>query len=245
VAQELLAVHQVITSVASSGQEALNLLGVQSFDAVLMDVQMPGMDGCETTRRIRAKPAYAQLPIIAMTAHAMPRYRELCLAAGMNAFITKPIEPDELYSVLAQTIASSDSWSGLKAAPDTSHPVLTLPSHLPGITIALGLQYTAGLPDIYLRILRIFLQSRRDTGPQLKAMLACSNWVAAANIVHTMKADAGTIGALKLTASVVALETIITARDSSSVNAQLTVVEQDLSEVLAGLEEFCNGQAPT
>jgi two-component system sensor histidine kinase/response regulator len=254
VAQELLAVHQVITSVASSGQEALNLLRIQSFDAVLMDVQMPGMDGYETTRRIRAKPAYAQLPIIAMTAHAMPKDRELCLAAGMNAFITKPIEPDELFRVLAQSTtsqvgasiapASSGGWSGLKPTSNASRPVLTLPGHLPGISIAQGLQHTAGLPDIYLRLLRVFLQSRRDTWPQLNATLARSDWAAAASIVHALKADAGTIGALKLAASVLALETIITARDSSSVNAQLAAVQQDLSEVLAGLEEFHKEPAP-
>ncbi|RTL31710.1 MAG: response regulator [Burkholderiales bacterium] len=95
-------IAQVKLTMVANGQEALDTLQRQSFEMVLTDVQMPVMDGYETTRRIRANPAWAQLPIIAMTAHAMVRDRERCLAVGMNDYVSKPFDPNELFAVLAK-----------------------------------------------------------------------------------------------------------------------------------------------
>jgi two-component system sensor histidine kinase/response regulator len=102
-AEELLTTfaHTSVT-IAENGQEALDRLSAQPFDAVLMDVQMPVMDGLETTRRIREMPNYAELPIIAMTAHALAEELDKCLAAGMNDYVTKPFEPEQLFASLAR-----------------------------------------------------------------------------------------------------------------------------------------------
>ena len=102
VATELLNLMGVEVSLARNGQEALEKLHGQAFDAVLMDLQMPVMDGYEATRRVRGDPAFATLPVLAMTAHAMLQERERCMALGMNDYITKPIDPEALAITLAK-----------------------------------------------------------------------------------------------------------------------------------------------
>ena len=87
---------------AASGDEALSLLADQSFDVVLMDVSMPEMDGYETTRRIRADAQRKEIPVIALTAHAIPGERERCLASGMNDYVTKPFEVGQLLMVMSR-----------------------------------------------------------------------------------------------------------------------------------------------
>jgi CheY-like chemotaxis protein len=104
VATELLKLKGFEPTVADNGRIVLELLKTQQFDLILMDVQMPEMDGFETTRAIRADAQFAHLPILAMTANAMSGDRDLCLAAGMNAHIAKPIDPDTLYRTLVKWI---------------------------------------------------------------------------------------------------------------------------------------------
>ena len=118
VATELLtSVGGMNVDVAESGQQALDYLGRQRADIILMDVQMPGMDGYETTRRIRADPANAGTPIIAMTAHATARDRADCLAAGMNGYITKPFDAEDLFELIAE-------WLSRAASPPAQDSVL-------------------------------------------------------------------------------------------------------------------------
>ncbi|MDE2000931.1 MAG: response regulator, partial [Burkholderiales bacterium] len=98
-------------AIASNGEEALALLAQQSFDAVLMDIQMPGLDGYEATRQLRAQGgANSRVPVIAMTAHATQQDRQQCLAAGMNDYISKPVMPQELFTLL-------EKWIGARRAP--------------------------------------------------------------------------------------------------------------------------------
>lgn len=102
VAKEVLSQYRATPLTAHSGEAALDIMthGHQSIDAILMDVQMPGMDGLETTRAIRALPGAADIPIIAITAHAMASDRDRCLAAGMNDYLSKPLNPNALLDTL-------------------------------------------------------------------------------------------------------------------------------------------------
>ena len=104
VGAELLAGAGLVVDVADNGQIALDMLARGPYDIVLMDMQMPVMDGLTATRQLRQNPAWAQLPVLAMTANAMSRDRDLCLAAGMNGHLAKPIDPDELFASLLQWI---------------------------------------------------------------------------------------------------------------------------------------------
>ncbi|TFW23271.1 response regulator [Duganella callida] len=124
VAHEVLLRANVRVSLAGSGAEALRLIDTTRYDAVLMDIQMPGMDGYETTARMRAQVRHARLPVVAMTAHAAPGFRESSLAMGMNDYVTKPIDPERLFAVLASWIriepgrggAAAGAASGIAAA---------------------------------------------------------------------------------------------------------------------------------
>ncbi|MBW2467360.1 MAG: response regulator, partial [Deltaproteobacteria bacterium] len=115
VAQELLKVVGIVVEIANNGREAVDKVRTDTFDGVLMDIQMPEMDGFEATIAIRNMADKKNLPIIAMTAHAMVGDREKSIAAGMNDHITKPIEPDELYSALLKWIKPQES--GQRSAP--------------------------------------------------------------------------------------------------------------------------------
>ena len=183
---------------AHTGLEALHQLGIGSattaerFDLVLMDVQMPGMDGLEATRRIRAHPATATLPVLGMTAHALARDRAQCLDAGMNEVVVKPFVPGELFGVIARWLRSP--------APA---PVAPAPAG-PGaegeavVSFELGLTRCLSRHDLYLRVVRRFLETRRDDVDKLRAAHLRGDEAAIAHLAHTTISTAGTIGAARL-----------------------------------------------
>ena len=181
-----------------NGEEALESLRSGTFDAVLMDVQMPGMDGHQATALIRAQPHLRELPVIAMTAHALVRDRARCLASGMSDYIAKPFNPAELFSVLERwTSTGTPAPAGPEALAHGLAP--TPASALPhGVSIDEGLQRCLGRTDLYDRIVSRFLASRLQDPQQLRAALAQGNTTGIAAIAHTAVATAGTLGAAHL-----------------------------------------------
>jgi PAS domain S-box-containing protein len=193
VATELLAtVAKMHVTLAGNGGEALARLQAERFDLVLMDVQMPGMDGYEVTGRLRQLPQGASLPVIAMTAYAMPKDRARALASGMNDFIAKPIEPAELFGVLARWVRSAPT------------PPAGTTAGAPGeagtraVHVEEGLRRCMGRQDLYDRIVGRFLASRADDGRLLADALARGDHKAAELIAHTTTSSAGTLGARRL-----------------------------------------------
>ena len=151
---------------AENGEIAVRMAQENDYDAVLMDMQMPVMDGIDATRAIRSDPRFQNLPIIAMTANAMAADREKCLNAGMNDHIGKPIDPDQLFSVLLR-------WAGrrkIEAYIGVTHWILIAPrSILPELTPHSGLKSIGGKRERYESLLRKFAGRQAGTAEAIRA----------------------------------------------------------------------------
>jgi CheY-like chemotaxis protein len=197
VAVDLLAdVAGAVVTVATDGQTALDRLAAEPFDLVLMDVQMPGLDGYEATRRLRRDPRHAALPVVAMTAHAMPRDRALAQDAGMNDFITKPFEPSALFDTVARWLPALPPHAAAAADPVADTSVLDLDD---------GLRRCLGRSDLYARILQRFAETRADDVPRLQAAAARGDRAAIGATLHVLMTSAGMVGALPLSVQARAL----------------------------------------
>ncbi len=241
VAADLLGgVAGAVVTLAHNGAEALARIGSQAFDLVLMDVQMPVMDGYEATRRLRADPAHAALPIVAMTAHAMERDRVLCREAGMNDFASKPFEPRELFAVLAKWLPMPrPAAAATPARVDRSE----VAAQAPAVSFELGLHCCMGRPDLYLRIVRRFLETRHDDARLLQEALACGDRGSALRIAHSLVSTAGLVGAEPLAAAARQLYVAVTAGEPASLPARLAAFEHEHTRVLLALQAHLQGQA--
>ncbi|MEO5377407.1 MAG: response regulator [Magnetococcus sp. DMHC-6] len=196
VARELLEQVGIQVVIANNGEEALNLLGEGAlFDAILMDLQMPVMDGLTATRQIRQKKNFASLPIIAMTANAMPVEREKCLEVGMNDHIAKPVVPEKMYATLAK-------WLPVQSGEVTKTAfgaklVEPLPV-LAGIDVAKGIRHVGGNIALYRKVLRKFAQNQAGACQEMQLRLANGESKTLESISHSLKGVAATIGATKL-----------------------------------------------
>jgi ABC-type amino acid transport substrate-binding protein/DNA-binding response OmpR family regulator len=191
VAQEILSQMGIEVETVGNGLEAIDALRGRDYDLVLMDIQMPEMDGYETTRRIRAETRYEKLPVIAMTAHAMSGERERCLAAGMNEHIPKPIDPVQLFTVLSRWLKSADQAPRRVAVADDE----VLSEELPGIDLRWGLERIGGNKRLFFKLLREFAANHRDAIETIEQRLADGNREDARRELHTLKGVAGNIGA--------------------------------------------------
>ncbi len=208
IACEMLESFGATVDTANNGLHALRKLLEEAApcDVVLMDVQMPEMDGLEATRRIRACGRHDRLPIVAMTAHALDVERQRCLAAGMNDFISKPIDPDNLHQILLRwrpKIENADV--SLAQEKKTMTTPEGLPD-LPGIDTALGMKRMMNKVALYEKVLRDFHTRFADEAAQIRATWEDGDFTSAERRAHSTKGLAGTIGATALQAAALALE---------------------------------------
>jgi len=211
VAEGLLADAGVKVTIANNGQEALELLSKNSYDVVLMDMQMPVMDGVSATQEIRKNAAFKQLPIIAMTANAMLQDKERCIAAGMNDHVAKPIDPDELFRVLTRWMTSGATATGEEttiASPVLPPEDLQMPP-IDGLDMQLGLRRVLGKVPAYISMLRKYVASQTATPGELREALERNDMATAERIAHTAKAVNGNIGATNLQQKAEELERLI------------------------------------
>jgi two-component system, sensor histidine kinase and response regulator len=185
-------------TIASDGAEAVKILteGNQMalFDVVLMDLQMPRMDGLTATRMLRAYPNLQQLPIIAMTAHVMADEVQRCLEAGMNDHVGKPIDPEAFFATLAQwTRVRHSVVSDVHAGATKSEEVIILPE-IEGLDVATGLQRVAGNKRLYLDLLSQFVTKQRSACDQITAALERGDCHEAERLAHSLKGVAGNLG---------------------------------------------------
>ncbi|MGE0256147.1 MAG: response regulator [Alphaproteobacteria bacterium] len=241
IAVELLEGAGARIDVANNGREALDRLQAapdDTYAAVLMDVQMPVMDGLEATRRIRADARYERLPVIAMTAHAMVEEREQCRAAGMVDHITKPIEPDALFRTLAR-------WLGRGPAAGSAAAAVTDAERLPeiaGLDAAEGLKRLAGNRRLYRDLLRQFTARYDDSADRIAADLRAGDRAGAERGAHTLKGVAGNLGLAGLAAAAGEVESAI--RHGKPADDLLACLAPTLADTIDALRTALGEAAP-
>lgn len=217
---ELLHSVEIEVDEAVNGEEALAMIQRQSYDGVLMDIQMPVMDGLEASRRIRGlaeKPGgerYASLPIIAMTALAMASDAEESQAAGMNDHVTKPVEPERLFSCLAKWLPPA-SATGLNQDGPMKSRQLADRRYSPELLQLQSLQVTEGLRRIggeeaaYRKQLKRFREHYAHADGELQQLLQAGEWVPAENFCHSLKGVAGNLGAHALYTCIATIDELL------------------------------------
>ncbi len=235
VAMEMLTDAGFRVDLAENGAIALGKVQEAVYDLVLMDMQMPVMDGVTATHAIRQMTSLAQPPILAMTANVMQADFDRCLAAGMDGYLTKPIEPEVLLSQLCKWVKPRTADRGLSVdattisiranednqqipSPQTpieireetdAIPHTTLPTTIPGINIALGIRRALGKPALFLSMLRQFRHGQQFAIQQIEQALAQEDWQTAERVAHTLKGTAANIAATAIQQEAQAIETLI------------------------------------
>jgi len=223
VASELLAEAGLQVEVAENGALAVDRAGTAAFDLILMDMQMPVMDGIDATVRIRE--LGCATPVIAMTANALQADQDRCAAAGMNDYLAKPVDPDQLYAVLGRW-APRPAAGTERAAPPPPVPAGRDPlPAIPGLDTAQGLHRVLGKESLYLDLLRRFRTGQRHAGDQLHQALATGDTAAAQRIAHTLKGIAGSLGAGALQAEAAALEARLRGGEPARPEAMVAALE--------------------
>ena len=254
VAVELLVEAGFSVDVAENGEVAIQRIERKSYDVVLMDMQMPVMDGETATRMLRSDPRYTQLPIVAMTANAMEADRQRCFAAGMNDHVAKPIEPAALWAALARWIRPRP---GLGQAPDIAPDqargglaaLQTLPATdfpiLDGLDTSLGLQRAQGKTGLYAEMLRRFVQGQWTMVSDFRDARAADDNVVAERLAHTLRSVAANIGAHSLAERAMALEQAIRiGQPAGEVDSLAASVQASLDPLLAGLQAWVASNPP-
>ena len=227
VAAEILKLAGVLPSVAGSGEQALRMLAREHFDAVLMDVHMPGMDGLEATRQLRASAQFRDLPVIAMTADALKGYREQCLAAGMDDALSKPVEPDRLYAVLAHWIGGDHAGDAAVVAPASRA------ASGAGLDSVRAIARLGGQRALYFRLLRGFIREYADLPEKLDAAFGAEDRPLLRRMVHNFRGVAGNLGAENAEAAASRLERSLRDEDAGAQAVALESLKHALRGALA------------
>ena len=264
VAKELLAEGNVKVEVASNGKEALDMILARPihWDVVLMDMQMPVMDGVTATIEVRKTLSAEQLPIVAMTANAMAKDKEKCIAAGMQDFVTKPIDPDVLWETLLRVIrpkVKSQEVTALKEIAQAGPSIATsevstaassvtvsvssvvidqfiLPTDIDGLDSELGLRRVSGKLALYETILRKYIASQSTVIDELRAAVAQQDFELAKRLAHTTKGVSGNIGATEVQGIAAEIEAGLAENvDSVAILDKLTVLQSALAPLLQSL----------
>ncbi|AYH42627.1 response regulator [Azoarcus sp. DN11] len=209
VASELLRAAGFRVDVAANGAQAVQCVRQGGYDLVLMDMQMPVMDGVAATREIRRLPGAAALPVVAMTANAMAGDRDQCIAAGMNDHLAKPIDPERLWAALMRWISPRNvAAAGAPGGSSAAAPGAALARlrQVPGLDPDLGVRRLMGKEDFYLSLLRKFVAGYGDFTLRLDAALAGGDHAAAERLAHSLKGIAGQIGAVAIQEAAAELE---------------------------------------
>jgi PAS domain S-box-containing protein len=233
IAIELLESVGVAVETADNGRAAVDKVrSGAAYDAVLMDLQMPELDGISATQAIRGEARFGELPIIAMTAHAMVEERERCFAAGMNDHVTKPIEPEVLYQTLARWYRRPAQAAPARPATRARAPGEALPQ-VAGLDMASGLKRVAGNQALYRNLLGKFVEGQERAPDSIRQALRAGDRATAERLSHTLKGVSGNIGATTVQAAAAEVERAI--REGAEADKLIAGLEAALVPVIAGL----------
>ncbi len=240
VAVDLLQPQGFVVDVAGNGAVAVEMATKQQYALILMDIQMPVMDGLAATRALRALANYARTPIVAMTANTFADDQAACSAAGMNDFVAKPIDPRALLETACR-------WTGVDlpdnletrtpAAQQGTQELRAQLGSIAGLTAEAGLAVHQGDWRRYARFLQRFSTERADTVVKLRAEIAGQQWLDARRTVHTLKGLAGTLGALRLQHAAATVESaLLDPHQRTDLTGQLADLDVELSALIHALQ---------
>jgi len=231
--------------IAKNGQEAVDMVGRKAYDIVLMDMQMPVMDGIAATIEIRKDMRYKDLPIVAMTANAMQQDKEKCAEAGMLGHVAKPIDPDELFRTLLKwikprhAIAAPEKLkkAGRRAGAGKKDNVSSGLPAIDGLDVELGMKRVLGKVPLYLSMLRKYVSNQENTPAELRAALDAGDNATAERIAHSAKGVSGNIGASGLQEMAGEIEKLIrNGAERAAIDARIVPFEQTQSAMIAALK---------
>ncbi len=239
VSTALLVGHGLEVTVVGNGLEAVEAVKKNRFDIALMDIQMPEMDGFQATQLIRKLPGGTNLPIIALTAHAMVGDREKSLSAGMNDHITKPIDPDKLFKTLVHWITPGNRRA---EAPVGKQQLVeekeASTEEIPGIDLAIGLRQVAGNRELLNRLLREFYRDYQQVVRTIRGELQQGKRQEVLRLVHTIKGIAGSLGAHALHRITRDLETSLKGGEGVEYASLLEQFSNEIGRVFHGIESM-------
>lgn len=241
VAVALMARWGVEVDVAVDGPDALGQLASHPpdyFALVFMDLQMPGMDGYETTRQLRAQPQLAALPVYAMSAHSSHSVIDRCRALGMNGYVSKPYDLRDLHAVLRRHHPGPLPEVQARAGRSIAQPVLGGLEDIPGLDPNCALNDTGISGTLYPRLLCRFRDELADAPARVGARIDAGDWDAVRHFAHTLKGKAGFLGMMELSRMAARLETAAQAGDPGRAHDALGTLARHLSPIIAGLRRL-------
>ncbi len=250
VAKEILESAGLNVSLANNGQEGVSAVKENNYDAILMDIQMPVMNGYEATREIRKDERFKDLPIIAMTAHAMAGDEDKSLQSGMNGHITKPIDPDQMFATLLKWIQLREGETADRQPEVTlEETALTqktlaeeeLPESLPGFDLKAGLERLRGNKRLYRKLLLDFGTKYAGVAAEIRETLDAKDLKQAHSLIHNLKGLAGNLAATDLQAAAIEIEKLVKGDQKKvppvkQLNQKMAELENTLNQALESVQ---------
>ncbi|MFI3186262.1 MAG: response regulator, partial [Methylococcaceae bacterium] len=234
---EILGHEGIRVDLAANGEQALAMISKNDYSAVLMDGQMPVMDGFEATRRIRSDPRFATLPIIALTGNVMTEDRKRCLASGMNDHIAKPVDWEQLFQTLERWIGPQIAVNAVEADEQAAEAAPSFP-HLTGVDLAKAQKLTGGNVALYRKMLTLFSANHKDDISQIRAAQLAGDYESAVQIAHKLKGSVSSMAQIPLSSLTVELERALIQRDLAALETLLNKTDAILFRLITEINQL-------